>query len=117
MSKATGNRALVSAASKVIREQITEQRKKLVDIKWIADNVIPILPVGVDLPRESYNYDRSYVSLTIQADENRPWVGLDGTAMLIARVRKAMKVDKFTKSINGYSVDDYTTKFSGHGTV
>jgi hypothetical protein len=92
-------------------ERLVAIRKR---ISWITKTVLPLLPEGVDLPDSSYSYAYG-IDLYIPEDPRREWRGVDGTAGLVHRIRKALNIKKLERRVQPVEYNQTVQHtFTGH---
>ena len=103
-------RAIEAAQHDVERTQARIER-----MRWVRDNIAELIDgLGVTLSESMYDYYGTQVVVNVPEVEGREWPGLDGTAGVIYRVRKALGIDKLSRET--YTVGETTsTYFYGSG--
>lgn len=103
-----------------VRKSLVQEKKRLIDLdgwlKFEQTYVEPVLPKGVELGESLYAHHKDSIELTIPFDENREWRGLDGTAGLIYKVRKALNISKLRRHVSTYS-DSVYNSYTGSGCI
>ena len=85
-------------------------------LEFLEYRVEPLLPEGVTLPRNMYSYSAWHdgggsVEIEIPYVEGREWRGLNGTAGLIYGIRKALNIERLSRSTYTYGERVQNTYF------